>query len=151
MSRRSENEAKQATYDEFRRYVEETCRDEDDNPQLSIERFSNIGKSGVTHMPIRLENVVRGTIKLFKKIEAFKKGTELTTQEVIENSSTRYIAQVPFRDEPQLSPPSLPQYQGGGGYYPYGIEDDGPSPLIPQILFPVMLSLIIVYMYNYTI
>ncbi len=145
MTSRSANAAMQSTYDAFKRYVEGSCRG-DDNPQLTVERYGNLGKEGVTHMPIRLENVIKGTIKLHKLIEEFKKGSELRTEET-QTGSMRYIADIPYQDPPQQ--PHQPGPPRPYDYYP-APQSDGPPAIVLQILIFSLLGLVIVYMYNFS-
>ena len=145
MTSRSTNAAMQSTYDAFKRYVEESCRG-GDNPQLTVERFGNLGKEGVTHMPIRLENVIKGTGKLYKLIEDFKEGTELRTEET-QTGSMRYIAEVPYRERPQQR---QEQYAPRPYDYYQAQQSDGPPAIVLQVLVFALLGLVIVYMYNFS-
>ena len=144
----SREQQMQETYDSFRQYIENSCRDET-NPTLTVERFGDIGKQGVTHLPIELQNVQSGSFYLFKKVNAFKKGTELKTEEIPETESNRYVAYVPYRDAPQQQQQQSYNYGPPRPYDYHQQSSSGPSALVLQGLVVMLLVLIIIYMYNF--
>ena len=135
MDRHTEDRLKQQTYDDFRRYAETVMRDED-NPNLSLQAFGDIGPAGQTHMPILLDHVTSGERELYTKTEAFRPGTTLKARS-LPQGGFRFIAYVPFvepKDTSRGRSRSFDDYSGK------------PSFVIPQVLIVSLLLHVIAYM-----
>lgn len=91
-----DHELKADVYDQFADYVREKVRGRD-NPNITVQDFSLMDPSGVTHMSLVLENVDKGKRRLYEQVEAFAPGTELTTRESISTGAPIYVANVPFK------------------------------------------------------
>lgn len=96
------NKNKAQLYDEFNDYVVNSVRNKH-NPELSLQPYDNTQEPGPTHFSIVLQNVTKGDRSLYEKIEAFKEGTKLDTQEHIKTGGTIYIAHVPFKSNKKKS------------------------------------------------
>lgn len=91
-----DHELKAQIYDQFAEYVRQTVRGRD-NPNITVQDFSLMDPSGITHMSLVLENVDKGKRRLYEQVEAFAPGTELTTRESISTGAPIYVAHVPFK------------------------------------------------------
>lgn len=106
MRQREENARKSQIYDEFADYVSKEMRDPDTNPNLSLRDFSQMPRSGLTHMELVLENVENANKQLFSAVEDFRDGAYLKGKENIKTGAQTYVAFIPFVDE---------RKRGGGG------------------------------------
>lgn len=96
----SDHELKAEVYDRFADYVRDKMRTRD-NPNISVREFDLMGKSGVTHMDLRLENVDKGNKKLYNLVEQFDDRAFLDTREDFQTGNLIYVAHVPFTTEPK--------------------------------------------------
>jgi hypothetical protein len=94
----SDHELKAEVYDRFADYVRDKMRTRD-NPNISVREFDLMGRSGVTHMDLRLENVDRGNKKLYTLVEAFADTAFLDTKEDIQTGNLIYVAHIPFKSK----------------------------------------------------
>lgn len=94
----SEHERKAEVYDRFADYVRDKMRTRD-NPNISVREFDLMGKSGVTHMDLRLENVDKGNKKLYNLVEQFDDRAFLDTREDFQTGNLIYVAHIPFTSE----------------------------------------------------
>ena len=99
MRQREENARKSQLYDEFADYVSKVMRDPDTNPNLSLRDFSQMPRSGLTHMELVLENVENANKQLFSAVEDFREGAYLKGKENIKTGSQTYVAFIPYVDE----------------------------------------------------
>ena len=94
----SDHERKAEVYDRFADYVREKMRSRD-NPNISVREFDLMGKSGVTHMDLILENVSKGNKKLYGLVEEFDERAFLDTKEDFQTGNLIYVAHIPFKTE----------------------------------------------------
>jgi hypothetical protein len=94
----SDHERKAEVYDRFAEYVRDKMRTRD-NPNISVREFDLMGRSGVTHMDLRLENVDRGNKKLYTLVEQFDDSAFLDTREDFQTGNLIYVAHISFKGE----------------------------------------------------
>jgi hypothetical protein len=103
----SDDDQKQQIYEKFSKYVRNELRDTD-NPNICVQEFDLMPRSGAYHMQCVLQNVNIGKAGLFKSVESFAEGAKLKIIEDVENKNgggNIYTAFIPFKT---LS-------RGGGG------------------------------------
>jgi hypothetical protein len=93
MSSSRDNERQLKVYDEFRAYVHNKMRKE--NNRLTVEPFSAC-KKGPTHLSIVLENCFTGSQSLFKLVSDFATDASLRSKNNQLSDGVRYIASVPW-------------------------------------------------------
>ena len=109
----SDHERKAAVYDRFADFVRDKMRSRD-NPNISVREFDLMGRSGVTHMDLRLENVDKGNKKLYNLVEQFDPRAFLDTKEDIQTGNLIYVAHIPFKGEEKRSHRSHRSRSGSG-------------------------------------
>jgi len=98
VGKHDDHDRKADVYDRFADYVREKMRGRD-NPNISVREFDLMGRSGVTHMDLVLENVSKGTQKLYKLVEQFDERAFLDTKEDIQTGNLIYVAHIPFKSK----------------------------------------------------
>lgn len=111
---------KKRVYDKFSRYVREELCDRD-NPDVCVQDFDLMPKSGAYQIQCILQNVNVGKRELFDGVSRFTDGAKLKIIEDVENKNgggSFYTAIIPFK--------TLSKSKGWGGGGEGGGELDGP-------------------------
>ena len=86
-------------YDRFRAYVHREMRDK--NNRLTVVDYSKIPRPGPTHLRIELENCFSADSSLFELVKQYHPEASLVVKENLLSKGSRYIANVPWCDEPK--------------------------------------------------
>ena len=115
---------KKRVYDKFSRYVRDELCDRD-NPDVCVQDFDLMPKSGAYQIQCILQNVNVGKRELFDGVSRFADGAKLKIIEDVENKNgggSFYTAIIPFKT---LSK-SKGSWGGGGGGGEGGEGEGGP-------------------------
>jgi len=93
---RKEHLQKAALYDKFQDYIQQKVRSDHENPNLCLKAFELVQSHSATHLTTILENVDNATSTLFRKVEAFRPGTKMKSDESLKDGAPVFTVFIPL-------------------------------------------------------